>query len=112
MFDVAFATAPELVRELGQRLRAHRLAMSVTQDELAARAGISVGAVKKLEATGLTTLETYVRTVQALGLVDELADFMALRPATSIAAMEKAQAATRLRVRHPATRTPATRKQT
>ena len=104
MFDAAFASAPELVHELGQRLRAQRLAKSVTQDELAARAGITVGAVKKLESTGLTTLETFVRAVQALGLVDELADFMMLRPTTSIAAMEKAQAAKRLRVRHPANR--------
>ena len=104
MLDVAFATAPELIRELGQRLRTQRLAKSVTQQELAVRAGVSVGAIKKLEATGLTTMETYVRAVQALGLVDELADFMTLRPTTSIAAMEKAQAAQRQRVRHPAAR--------
>ena len=56
MFDVAFATAPELIRELGQRLRTQRLAKSVTQQELAVRAGVSVGAIKKLEATGLTTM--------------------------------------------------------
>ena len=102
MFDLAFATAPELIRELGQRLRTQRLAKSVTQQELAVRAGVSVGAIKKLEATGLTTMDTYVRAVQALGLVDELADFMTLRPTTSIATMEKAQAARRQRVRHPA----------
>lgn len=102
MFDIAFATAPEVVRELGQRLRAQRLAKSVTQQDLAARAGVSVGAIKKLEATGLTTMETFVRAVQALGLIDDLADFMRLRPTTSIAEMEKAQAAQRQRVRHPA----------
>jgi transcriptional regulator with XRE-family HTH domain len=104
MFDLAFASAPELVRALGQRLREQRLAKPVTQDELAVRAGISVGAVKKLEATGLTTMETFVRVVQALGLVDELVDFMVLRPTTSIAAMEKAEAAKRRRVRHPVAR--------
>jgi transcriptional regulator with XRE-family HTH domain len=104
MFDMAFATAPELIRELGHRLRAQRLGKSVTQGELAVRAGVSVGAIKKLEATGLTTMETYVRAVLALGLVDELADFMKLRPTTSIAAMENAQAAQRQRVRHPTAR--------
>ena len=100
MFDIAFATAPEVVHELGQRLRAQRLAKFVTQQELAARAGVSVGAIKKLEATGLTTMETYVRAVQALGLIDDLADFMQLRPTISIAEMEKAQTAKRQRVRH------------
>jgi transcriptional regulator with XRE-family HTH domain len=104
MLDVAFASAPEIIRELGQRLRSQRLAKSVTQGELASRAGVSAGAIKTLEATGLTTVETFVRAVQALGLADQLADFLVLRPTTSIADMEKAQAAQRQRVRHPTAR--------
>ncbi|MCC4595078.1 helix-turn-helix domain-containing protein [Xanthomonas campestris pv. phormiicola] len=101
MFDVAFATVPELVETLGQRLRAQRIAQSLTQAELATRAGVSGSAIKTLESTGMTTLETIVRVIQALGLVGELADLLTLKPTTSIAAMEKAQAAQRQRVRHP-----------
>ena len=101
MFDAEFATLPELVQALGQRLRAQRFAKLLTQAELAARAGVSVSAIKKLEASGLTTLETFVRVIQALGLVDELTHLLTLRPTTSIAAMEAAQDAPRQRVRRP-----------
>ncbi|MBB4219432.1 helix-turn-helix domain-containing protein [Variovorax guangxiensis] len=111
MLDVAFATVSELVEALGQRLRAQRIAQSLTQAELAQRAGVSGSAIKTLESTGMTTLETFVRVIQALGLVDELADLLTLRPTTSIAAMEQAQAAQRQRVRHPRKPPPQGRRQ-
>ncbi|PPU78209.1 MULTISPECIES: helix-turn-helix domain-containing protein [Xanthomonas] len=101
MRDVSFATVPELMEVLGQRLRSQRIAQSLTQSELATRAGVSGSAIKTLESTGATTLETMVRIVHALGLVDALADLFSLQPTASIAAMEKAQAAQRQRVRHP-----------
>ena len=100
--DFAFATAPEILRELGQRMRQQRVAKSLTQEELALKADVSVGAIKKLESTGLTTMDTFVRAVAALGLVDELSNFLALRPSLSIAEMEeRATTAPRKRVRHP-----------
>lgn len=111
MLEVAFATVPELVEALGQRLRSQRIAQSLTQAELALRAGVSGSAIKKLESTGMTTLETFVRVIQALGRVDELADLLTLRPTTSIAAMEQAQAAQRQRVRHPRKLQPQDRRQ-
>ncbi|MEC3888893.1 helix-turn-helix domain-containing protein [Xanthomonas campestris] len=101
MIDVAFATVSELVEALGQRLRAQRIAQSMTQAELAMRAGVSSGAIKTLESTGMTSLDTIVRVIRALGLVDELADLLTLKPTTSIAAMEKEQVSQRQRVRHP-----------
>lgn len=104
MLDLGFATVPEIVQELGLRLREQRLAKSLTQSELAKRAGISVGAVKILESTGRTSMETYVRAGWALGLVDELANFMLVREPTTIASMEKAAAPARKRVRHPSPR--------
>ena len=104
MLDLGFATVPEIVQELGRRLREQRLAKSLTQSELAKRAGISVGAVKILESTGRTSMETYVRAVWALGLADELANFMLVPAPMSIAALEKASAPPRQRVRHPSPR--------
>ncbi|HSI58799.1 MAG TPA: transcriptional regulator [Ideonella sp.] len=97
MLDFSFATSSEIVRELGRRLRAQRLASLMTQQELASRAGVALGSVKTLESTGRTTLETFVRVAQALSLVSELADILALKPQTSIAAMERAERATRQR---------------
>jgi transcriptional regulator with XRE-family HTH domain len=99
--DFKLATSDEIVRTLGLRLRAQRLARSITQDELASRAGVALGSVKKLESTGNTTLRTFIGVVQALALVDELETVFALKPQASIAEMERAETATRQRARRP-----------
>ena len=77
---------------LGSRLRAQRLAQNLPQRELAQMAGLSLGALRKLETNGQTSLETLVRVVQALGLAGELESLFVLRRA-SIAQMEQVEAA-------------------
>jgi len=86
------ASANEVLRALGQRVRAQRLAQGLPQHELAQMAGLSLGALRKLESSGQSSLETLVRTVQALGLVDELEDLFVLKR-QSIAQMEQVEAA-------------------
>jgi len=56
--------------ELGARLRRVRLNANVTQQELADRAGVSLGAVRGAEAGSGTSLTTFIRVLRALGLVD------------------------------------------
>ena len=82
----------QILAVLGARLRAQRLAQNLPQRELALMAGLSLGALRKLEATGQTSLETLVRVVQALGLAGELDDLFVLKRA-SIAQMEQAEVA-------------------
>ena len=82
----------EILQTLGHRLRAQRLAQGVPQRELAQMAGLSLGALRKLESSGQSSLETLVRAVQALGLADELEVLFVLKR-QSIAQMEKAEAA-------------------
>lgn len=88
-FNLAPATA--ILRTLGERVRAQRLAQGLPQYELAQMAGLSLGALRKLESTGQSSLETLIRVIQALGLVSELDDLLVLRR-QSIAQMEKAEA--------------------
>lgn len=83
-------TLPELQSILGRRLRAQRLAQGIPQQELAQMAGLSQGALRKLEGSGQCSLETLIRAVQALGLVDELESLFVLRR-QSIAQMEQAE---------------------
>lgn len=73
-------------------MRVQRLAQGIPQRELAQMAGLSLGALRKLESSGQSSLETLVRVVQALGLVDELEELFELKR-QSIAQMEKAEAA-------------------
>lgn len=90
-------TPAELCAELGRRLRAQRLAQGLAQEVLAARAGVSGGALKKLEKDGQAQVLTLVRVVHALGLGAELAPLFRLQLQASIADMERAQAAQRKR---------------
>lgn len=84
------APADEILQALGQRLRAQRLAQDLPQSELAAMAGLSLGALRKLENSGQSSLETFVRAVQALGLADELETLFVLKR-QSIAQMVQAE---------------------
>ncbi|MDF1483637.1 helix-turn-helix transcriptional regulator [Ramlibacter sp. H39-3-26] len=88
------APSSEILQTLGHRVRAQRLAQGMPQRELAQMAGLSLGALRKLEGSGQSSLETLVRAVQALGLVHELEDLFVLKR-QSIAQMEKAEAANR-----------------
>jgi len=91
------STSSEVQRALGSRLRIQRLSQGLPQSELAARAGLSPGAIRKLERDGSSSLETLVKVVHALGLITELDELFRLR-ALSIAQMEKnAQTAQRRR---------------
>lgn len=97
MLDFAFATHQEICVELGQRLKRQRLAQALTQQDLAERAGVALGTVKNLEAKGTTSLESLIRIIMALGLLDELAPLFELQATHTIARMERAQLAKRKR---------------
>ena len=98
-------TFTEICALLGERVRRLRLAQNLTQTELAGRAGISFGAVRKLESGGQSTLATFVKCVQALGATGDFEHLLS-PPSTSIAQMErKAYAAVRKRARRAVTAT-------
>jgi transcriptional regulator with XRE-family HTH domain len=82
MLDFNFANHVEVRLELGQRLRAQRMLMDLSQQELAERAGLSKGTISNLESAGQGTLESLVRVVQALGLVHELQELFVPKLAT------------------------------
>jgi len=93
------ATADEILHVLGQRLRTQRLTQRLTQQALAQMAGLSLGALRKLESSGHCSAETLVRTVQALGLASEMDSLFIPRQRT-IAQMEQVASA-RQRQRAP-----------
>jgi len=86
------STTNEILHALGQRLRAQRLIQGVAQHELAQMAGLSLGALRTLESSGRCSLETWVRVVQALGLVDEM-ERLFIPEQRTIAQMQQAEAA-------------------
>ena len=96
MLYFSLAGNGEICRELGSRLKAQRLARNLGQKELAARAGVSAGTVKNLENKGQSSLESLIRIVSALDLMEELDTLFVLRT-RSIAEMEQAELGRRSR---------------
>ena len=91
--DFGLATPQEIALELGARLRSKRLQQSLAQVELAARASVSPSAVKTLEATGKSTIETLVRVAGALGLQADFAQLFSARAVHSLADLERTERA-------------------
>lgn len=48
----SLSTASEIQRVLGERLRTQRLAQALSQRDLAQMAGLSLGALRKMERNG------------------------------------------------------------
>ncbi len=96
MLDFGFSTYEEICKELGARLKAQRLAQMITQGELAARAGLSVGTVKNIENRGQSSIESVVRLGLALGLADDFQELFNLR-VKSIAQMDEVEQSKRIR---------------
>lgn len=91
MLDFGLASEHEIHQALSARLRIQRLAKGLSQADLAKHAGIGVATLQRLEAGQGGTLENFLRTVMALGLVDELSSLFAIK-VRSIADMEQAAA--------------------
>jgi transcriptional regulator with XRE-family HTH domain len=68
-------TTDEWEAHLGSQVRRARIDASLRQDELADRAGVSVGAVRGLERGAGSSLKTLIRVARALGREDWLEAF-------------------------------------
>ena len=72
MADNDYRTATSIGAELGRRLARIRLARNVTQKALAKDAGIGLRTLSRLETGQSSSLDSFLRIVIALDLVDDL----------------------------------------
>ena len=79
-------TSVSLCAELGARLAKIRLSRNVTQEALAREAGIGLRTLRRLEAGGSCTLDSFLRIVIILGLADHL---LSTIPAQDIRPIER-----------------------
>lgn len=75
-----FLTPEELAVEVGSRLKAIRIDRRIGQADLAARAGISIRALRSLELGQGSTLETFLRALKGLNAANDL-EALVPRPA-------------------------------
>ena len=67
-----FTSNEALLKELGRRLARQRIAMELTQADLAERAGISKRTVERVEAGESTQTATLISILRILNLLDGL----------------------------------------
>ncbi|WP_268796540.1 helix-turn-helix domain-containing protein [Pseudomonas huanghezhanensis] len=72
MLDLGFSKPDEIVKRLCERLRTERLALQMTQADVAGRAGIGTNTVSNLEAGRNVGFENVVRVAMVLGRTKDL----------------------------------------
>jgi transcriptional regulator with XRE-family HTH domain len=78
-------TPKALVQRTGERAKARRLALGLTRDVLAERAGVSVDTLRRFETTGQIAFERLVRIAVALNVAPNLDE---LFPAVTVERLE------------------------
>ena len=64
-------TPVNVQHELAARFKARRLALDLTQEGLAARAGVSWGTLKRFEGTGLISLDALLKLALVLECLED-----------------------------------------
>lgn len=72
MLAVSLKTPKEVRQEIASRARERRLALNLSQQDLAERSGVSLGSIKRFESSGLVSLSSLLEIALVLGC---LADF-------------------------------------
>src|SRR5579883_1107449 len=98
MEDLSFKSIPELQVVLGERMQGLRISRDLDQRTTAEKAGISVKALKNLEAGRGSSVESLLRVLKALDSLQGI-DLLAPRPSVNPLALLKT-AKPRQRVRH------------
>ena len=74
MLDINLKTPREIRRDLAARAQARRLLLNMSQQELAERSGVSLGSVKRFEATGEISLKSLLSIALVLNELEAFAE--------------------------------------
>jgi transcriptional regulator with XRE-family HTH domain len=70
--DFSIATSEQIAAFLCDRLEKVRLALNITQAQLAKESGVAVGTIRRLEQGKDVSLDTFIRVLMALDLQQNL----------------------------------------
>lgn len=82
---LSLKTPQEVIWDLSQRIRRHRLNNGWTQEEIARRANVNLSTYRRFEQTGEISLARLAEVASALGILDELDAAFQPKPAQSLA---------------------------
>ena len=61
-----------ILQELGNRIKQHRIALNITQIELAQKCGISISTETRIENGDDSKMSNYIKIMTALGIIDNI----------------------------------------
>ena len=70
--EYIFDTPSDVAIRLANKIKSIRKRRKLTQKQLAGRSNVSYATLRKFEATGQISLESFIKLVMELGLKDEL----------------------------------------
>lgn len=65
-----YESETSILKELGNRIKQHRISMNMTQAELAERCGVSMSTEVRIENGDDSKMSNYIKIITALGLVE------------------------------------------
>lgn len=77
-------TPYEISQELAQKVKNRRKLMKITQEEMAARSGVSLGSVKRFERTGEVSLSSLLKIAMVLDCLGDFSELFKKPEYTSI----------------------------
>jgi transcriptional regulator with XRE-family HTH domain len=80
---VYLRTVQEVQTGIAGRFKARRLAMNLTQSELAARSGVTFSSLKRFEREGLIALDSLLNLALVLNCLDDFDKLAAVSPLNS-----------------------------
>ena len=81
--SVYLKTVQEVQAGIAGRFKARRLAMNLTQNELAARSGVTFSSLKRFEREGLIALDSLLNLALVLNCLDDFDKLATESPASS-----------------------------
>jgi len=81
--SICLRTVQEVQTGIAGRFKARRLAMNLTQRELAARSGVTFSSLKRFEREGLIALDSLLNLALVLNCLDDFDKLAAESPAIS-----------------------------
>ena len=79
ILSINLNTPNEIMMQVARSFKERRLAMSLTQEGLANRSGVSFGSVKRFETTGKISFESILKIALVLGALGEFEKITKIR---------------------------------
>ncbi len=89
--EFSLQTPEQVSTDLSDRMRQLRLARGWRQATLAERSGVSLGSLRRFEASGRVSLQNLLKLAFTLGRLDDFDALFQAPPASSMAELEAAQ---------------------